>query len=168
MPVPDTQLDERFSDAAAKAVTWERTREALTTAELFWLSTVRADGRPHVTPLVAVWDQDRLHFCTGGEEQKAVNLSAHPHVVLTTGCATWDRGLDVVLEGEAERVTDRATLERLAAAWRRKWDGRWAFEAREEGFGHADGSNVALVFAVAPARVLVFGKGEFSHTSHRF
>jgi len=24
-------------------------------AEVFWLSTVRPDGRPHVTPMVSVW-----------------------------------------------------------------------------------------------------------------
>jgi len=29
--------------------------EAISQGELFWISTVRADGRPHVTPLVAVW-----------------------------------------------------------------------------------------------------------------
>ena len=35
-----------------------------------WLTTVRADGRPHVTPLVAVWLDDAIHFSTGPEEQK--------------------------------------------------------------------------------------------------
>lgn len=52
---PVTELDSRFSDEDAVATGWEETRVALEEAELFWIATVRADGRPHVTPLVAVW-----------------------------------------------------------------------------------------------------------------
>ncbi len=55
MKQPVTELDTRFSDQDAVATGWEETRRALEDAELFWISTVRADGRPHVTPLVAVW-----------------------------------------------------------------------------------------------------------------
>jgi general stress protein 26 len=168
MSSPRTILDARFSDAGSRATGWDQAREVLETAELFWISTVRADGRPHVTPLVAVWTEDRLHFCTGPDEQKALNLKHHPHVVLTTGCNTWDRGLDVMVEGEAVQVTDQATLRRLAEAWTTKWDGRWRFEAGADRFLHPDGENAALVFAVAPDKVLSFGKGEFTHTSHRF
>ena len=114
-PVPE--LDERFSDPGAKATPWAKAREVLETAQLSWVTTVRADGRPHVTPLVSVWLDDAVHFTTGPGEQKAVNLAHHPHVVMTTGCNRWDQGLDVMVEGEAQRVTDRVTLERLAAAW---------------------------------------------------
>ena len=52
---PVTKIDPRFSDPDAVATDWDETRRVLETAELFWISTVRADGRPHVTPLVAVW-----------------------------------------------------------------------------------------------------------------
>jgi nitroimidazol reductase NimA-like FMN-containing flavoprotein (pyridoxamine 5'-phosphate oxidase superfamily) len=167
MNEPATEIDTRFSDPDAVATGWEETRRVLETAELFWICTVRADGRPHVTPLVAVWLDDAIHFCTGPTEQKAVNLNGNPQVALTTGCNQWDSGLDVVVEGNAVRVTDRATLERLAEAWSRKWDGRWHFEARDDGFYHEAGGP-ASVFSVVPTRVLVFGKGKFSHTRHRF
>jgi len=33
---------------------WPEAREHLEMAELYWLTTVRGDGRPHVTPLIAV------------------------------------------------------------------------------------------------------------------
>jgi nitroimidazol reductase NimA-like FMN-containing flavoprotein (pyridoxamine 5'-phosphate oxidase superfamily) len=125
MDEPVTQLDERFSDAGAQPTRWATTREVLDAAELFWISTVRGDGRPHVTPLVAVWVDETLYFCTGPGEQKALNLASNPSVALTTGCNQWDQGLDVMVEGKAERVTDRATLERIGASWARKWDGRW-------------------------------------------
>jgi len=73
-----------------------------------------------------------------------------------------------VVEGDAVRVTDEDTLRRLAAAWTAKWDGRWQYQVRDGAFRHLDGEEPVLVFAVAPARVLAFTKGDFSHTSHRF
>jgi hypothetical protein len=166
MHEPHTTIDDRFSDPDAVPTEWTESRRALEAAELFWITTVRADGRPHVTPLVAIWLDDALHFTTGPTEQKTVNLQANSRVILTTGCNTWDRGLDVVVEGDAVQVTDDAMLERLAKTWATKWDGRWHFEVRDGGFHHEAGS--ALVFAVRPAKVLSFGKGTFSHTRHRF
>src|SRR6202521_399558 len=120
MNKPVTKIDPRFSDPDAVATQWDETRRVLETAELFWISTVRADGRPHVTPLVAVWLDDALHFSTGPDEQKARNLASNPRVALTTGANDWQSGLDVVVEGDAARVTDPQQLDRLAAAWAQK------------------------------------------------
>src|SRR3954466_3902937 len=166
MTTPRTELDDRFSEPGAQPTSWEDTLEAIKQAEIFWISTVRRDGRPHVTPLVAVWLDDALHFCTGPDEQKELNLAANPRVALTTGANDWQGGLDVVVEGEAVRVTDRQLLERLAAAWAQKWDGQWEYEVTEDGFAHDVGT--ALVFAVRPAKVLAFARCTFSHTRHRF
>ena len=166
MSEPATTLDPRFSDPEASPASWDDTVRTLEAAELFWITTVRADGRPHVSPLVAVWLDGAIHFSTGAGEQKAVNLRANPHVILTTGCNQWDHGLDVVVEGDAVATTDEATLQRLADAWRTKWDGRWQFEARDGSLHHEAGP--ALVFSVAPTKVLAFGKGTFTHTRHRF
>ncbi|MBO0790650.1 MAG: pyridoxamine 5'-phosphate oxidase family protein [Ktedonobacteraceae bacterium] len=167
MNKPVTKIDPRFSDPDAVATGWDETRRVLETAELFWISTVRADGRPHVTPLVAVWLDGAIHFCTGPAEQKALNLRGNPHVILSTGCNHWDSGLDVVVEGDAVQVTSDDMLERLARAWSTKWDGRWQFEARNGGFYHQDGG-MALVFSVTPGKILAFAKGAFSHTRHQF
>jgi nitroimidazol reductase NimA-like FMN-containing flavoprotein (pyridoxamine 5'-phosphate oxidase superfamily) len=166
--IPVTTLDQRFSDPDAEATSWDAARQALETAEMFWISTVRADGRPHVTPLVAVWAGGALYFCTGDAEQKAVNLGANPHVVLTTGCSDWEGGLDVMVEGDAVQVTDDGTLRRLAQAWTTKWDGRWQYQVRDGHFRHPDGEEPILVFAVSPAKILAFTKGTFTHTRHRF
>ncbi len=166
MSEPSTRIDPRFSDQTGRATTWSETRAVLDSAQLFWLTTVRADGRPHVTPLVAVWLDDAIHFSTGEAEQKAVNLRANSHVILTTGCNTWSDGLDVVVEGDAAQVTDEAKLARLVTAWSAKWDGRWQYQVHDGRFQH--GAGEALVFAVAPTKVLAFGKGTFTHTTHRF
>ncbi len=164
---PVTEIDPRYSDPNAVATEWSETLRVLEAAELFWLTTVRADGRPHVTPLVAVWLDGALHFTTGAEEQKSVNLRANSRVILVTGCNSWEQGIDVVVEGEAIKVTEAGLLRRLATAWTAKWDGRWQFEPGEACFQH-DEENKADVYAVTPAKVLAFAKGNFSHTRHRF
>ena len=105
MSTPATTLDPRFSDPGATAAGWAQTRQVLEDAQLSWICTVRADGRPHLTPLVAVWLDGALYFSTGAGEQKAVNLRGNPHVLLLTGCHRWADGLDVVAEGDAVQVT---------------------------------------------------------------
>ncbi len=168
MSTPVTTFDPRFSDENAVATSWDETRLVLDSAELWWLTTVRRDGRPHVTPLVAVWVGQALYFCTSDDEQKAVNLRGNAHVTLTTGCNHWDSGLDVVVEGEAVAVTDADVLHRLRDAWTRKWDGRWQYQVTDGGFQHEEEGSRILVFEVAPTRVLAFAKGTFGYTRHRF
>jgi nitroimidazol reductase NimA-like FMN-containing flavoprotein (pyridoxamine 5'-phosphate oxidase superfamily) len=164
---PRTHLDPRYSDETATATPWPEAEKLLAGAELFWISTVRPDGRLHVTPLPAVWSAGALHFCTGPEERKARNLAANPQVVLTTGTNTWDRGYDLVVEGEAVRVTDDGRLRELAAAWEEKYGAFWHFEVRDGFFHHGPGH--AVVYSVAPRTVFGFGKGQpFSQTRWRF
>ncbi|TLS42832.1 pyridoxamine 5'-phosphate oxidase family protein [Streptomyces montanus] len=164
---PQAELDPRYSSEGAAAPGWPDVQALLSEAELFWISTVRPDGRPHVTPLPAVWADDALHFCTGPEERKARNLERNANVVLTTGTNIWDKGYDLVVEGEAVRVSDDDRLRALADAWERKYGSFWHFEVRDGCFHHGPGN--ALVFEVAPRTVFGFGKGEpFSQTRWRF
>jgi general stress protein 26 len=167
MTMPVTELDERFSEAGATATPWPETQRALETAQLFWITTVRADGRPHVTPLVAIYLDGALYFSTGAEEQKRINLQTNPHVALTTGCSDWAGGLDIVVEGRAEQATDDDLLRQLAQLWATKWDGTWQFHVEDGVFRLPEGG-IAQVFRVAPRKVLAFGKHPFSHTRHRF
>jgi nitroimidazol reductase NimA-like FMN-containing flavoprotein (pyridoxamine 5'-phosphate oxidase superfamily) len=165
-PEPQAELDARFSGPDATATPWGEVRAVLERSELFWISTVRADGRPHVTPLPAVWDDGALHFCTGAGEQKGVNLARNAHCALTTGTNTWKSGLDVVVEGRAERITDERRLSRLAELWSTKYHGDWQYEVRDGAFHHEAGE--ALVFRVSPAKVIAFAKGDFAQTRFRF
>src|SRR5579871_3889749 len=114
---PVAELHPDFSSPGATATPWHDVVSVLDRAEMFWISTVRPDGRPHVTPLPAMWLDGALHFTTGLYEQKARNLARNPSCILTTGSNTYRQGLDVVVEGRAERVTNRPTLERLAKLW---------------------------------------------------
>ncbi len=163
---PTAELHEGFSQPGATARPWAEVVDVLSQSEIFWLSTVRRDGRPHVTPLPAIWLDGTLHFCAGADEQKTKNLDSNPRCILTTGTNTLRSGLDVVVEGAATRVTDNERLQRLAAMWKSKLD--WPFEVGDGAFRDAGGRR-GLVFGVTPAKVLSFGKGEpFSQTRYRF
>jgi nitroimidazol reductase NimA-like FMN-containing flavoprotein (pyridoxamine 5'-phosphate oxidase superfamily) len=169
MNVPVTVLDQRYSSPDAQAVSWEDTQRLLEAAEIFWISTVRADGRPHVTPVVAVWTDGALYFATGSGEQKFLNLRANPHVVLTTGANDWTQGIDVMVEGKAVQVTDEAELARVAEAFRAKWNGAWQYEVRDGRLHHSGQGGSAEVFGVTPTRAFSHSKGEpFGATTHRF
>ena len=163
---PRAELNAGFSSPGATARPWAEVVALLSTSEMFWLSTVRRDGRPHVTPLPAIWLDGVLHFCVGAHEQKAKNLEVSAWCILTTGTNQLRSGLDVVVEGVAARVTDQAKLQRLAALWKSKLD--WPFEVGDGAFRDAAG-RTGLVFGVRPAKVLAFGKGEpFSQTRYTF
>ncbi|MEU6709516.1 pyridoxamine 5'-phosphate oxidase family protein [Streptomyces wuyuanensis] len=167
LPEPRTDLDPRYSSPGATPTPWPEAVARLTESEIFWLSTVRPDGRPHVTPLLAVWLDGSLHFTTGGEERKARNLAANPQVVLTTGVNRDAEGPDLVVEGEAVQVVDENRLVRLARAWREKYGPEWHFEVRDKAFRH-EGGGRALVFGVAPVTAFGFGRGPGSYSQTRW
>jgi nitroimidazol reductase NimA-like FMN-containing flavoprotein (pyridoxamine 5'-phosphate oxidase superfamily) len=168
-------LDTRYSSAlqprpGAEHVTateWAEAQRRLEAAEIFWVSTVRPDGRLHVTPVIAAWHEGALYFSTGPGEQKARNLAHDGHCALTTGGNSLTEGLDLVVEGEAEQVTDPALLEEVIAAYEAKYGPHiTAPEGTFHGIGDAFRKGDAVVFAVAPATAYGFGRddGVYSHT----
>ncbi|ACY95637.1 pyridoxamine 5'-phosphate oxidase family protein [Thermomonospora curvata] len=165
---PVTELNPAFSSATATATEWSQGEATLAEAELYWLATVRPDGRPHVTPLLGVWLDQALHFVTGPQERKARNLAANPHCVLLTGRNSLREGLDVVVEGDAERVDDEAYLRRLAGAFAGKYGPQWRLQVQEGALRRSEGGRV-WAFKVTPVKAFGFGKGEtYSQTRWRF
>jgi general stress protein 26 len=163
---PVVEIDARYSDPDANPNAWDDARRVLQDAELYWITTVRPEGRPHVTPLIGVWHDEALWFCTGAEERKGRNLAANPQVVLTTGRNDWNAGLDVVVEGEAVNVRDETRLRAVAEAYEAKYGSDWHFEV-EDGEFTSEGHG-APVFEVAPVTAFAFAKGGFAQTRYRF
>jgi nitroimidazol reductase NimA-like FMN-containing flavoprotein (pyridoxamine 5'-phosphate oxidase superfamily) len=165
---PMTELS-AFSSEGAVATGWAQARAGLAEADVYWLSTVRPDGRPHVTPLIGIWLDGALYFCTGPAERKAKNLAQNPHCILTTGRNSLD-GLDLVVEGEAAKVVDEAELARVADTYESKYGRRFtAPEGTWFGLGDAIRSGDVLVCRVAPTTAFGFGKGtQFSQTRWQF
>ncbi|MFD4952026.1 pyridoxamine 5'-phosphate oxidase family protein [Streptomyces sp. NPDC088337] len=176
---PATELDARYSSAlnprpgAAEvtATEWAEAERLLRSAEIFWVSTVRPDGRLHVTPVIAAWHDGVVYFATGPGEQKARNLSHDGHCALTTGGNSLTEGLDVVVEGTARQVADPALLEEVIAAYETKYGPHITSpEGTFHGIGDAFRKGDAVVFAVAPATAYGFGRddGVYSHTRWMF
>jgi nitroimidazol reductase NimA-like FMN-containing flavoprotein (pyridoxamine 5'-phosphate oxidase superfamily) len=169
------KIDPRYGDASATAPPLDDIQRFLAAAQLYWIITVRVDGRPHAVPLVGVWHDGAFAFCTGSTEQKQRNLDANPHVAVTTGTTGangWNSGKDVVVEGTAQRVTDATALRALADAWFAKYGDDWNFEVRGEEFvevSHSGGGTEggAWVYRVKPDKVIAFGD-EHGQTTYRF
>jgi hypothetical protein len=163
---PTPEIDGRFSDPEAGPTPWPEAMRVLEQAELYWLTTVRPDGRPHVTPLIGVAQDGAVHFCTGRREQKARNLEHRTQVALTTGNNRWAQGLDIVVEGTAVRITDNDALQRLADAYEAKYGSVWHFDVGDGAFG--TGEDAAPVFRIEPDKVLAFAKEPHAQTRYRF
>ena len=170
-PVESTNL----GHAEDTMLAWSRVRDVLTAPSPpdhpggyfpSYLGTVRPDGRPHVTPLIGVWVDDAIHVTTGAHERKALNIAANPHCVVTTGTNALHGGLDVVVEGDAVRLTDDASLGRVAEAYVAKYGEEWRFTVEDGVFVHEAGE--ALVFRIAPETAFGFGKDPYSQTRWRF
>jgi Pyridoxamine 5'-phosphate oxidase len=114
-PISIRNLD-RYGSAE---LPWSRPRDLLASdtpeADLtFFVATVRPDGRPHSAGVGAVWVDGALYFTSGPGTLKSRNLAANPACSVSVRL----RGMDLVLEGEAFRVIDSSTLERVAAVYR--------------------------------------------------
>jgi len=141
---PITELEPTFSSPDAVAAPWATAGQRLQDAEIFWLSTVRPDGRPHVTPLIAAWLDGSLCFTTGPKERKAKNLALNASCVLTTGTNQLADGLDIVVEGEAIRLTDVAILQRLVDAFEAKYPEPFHFTVHDGRIGGGGGDILAF------------------------
>lgn len=78
-----------------------------------WLATVNRDGSPHVTGVGALWVDNAFWFETGERTRKGMNLARDPRCTLSV--ATHD--FDLVVDGEAHKVTDPRTVAAMAARW---------------------------------------------------
>jgi general stress protein 26 len=97
-PLPWSRAEQQMEAAVGKDIT-------------HFLATVRPDGRPHVAGVGALWVDGRFYFTSGAGTRKSRNLVERANCVISVTLAD----LDLVVEGNATKVTDEATLQRLAA-----------------------------------------------------
>jgi Pyridoxamine 5'-phosphate oxidase len=98
-----------WATASARLETPEKDRT-------YWLATVRPDGRPHVRPILGLWLDDAFYFITGETTRKAKNLHANPQCVLTATSLALP-ALDVIIEGDAVKVTDHHKVQQVVDAY---------------------------------------------------
>ena len=132
-----------------------------------WLATVRPDGRPHVMPVGVLWVDGTFYFTAGPNTRKAKNLAQNPHCVISVATEPFD----IVLEGEAMKVTDDAKLKRIAEAYAA--DG-WPATVRDGALyapysAPSAGPPPWHVYEVTPTTVFGLGAAEpFGATRWRF
>jgi hypothetical protein len=100
-------------------IPWSRARDLLVNGPdqpgtPFFLGTVRPDGTPHSASVGAAWHDGDLYVVSGPGTRKSRNLADNPRCTISVGL----QGIDLVLEGEATRVTDADHLEQIAAVYR--------------------------------------------------
>lgn len=111
---------------------WSRPRDILAaepppSGTTFVLGTTRPDGRPHAAAFGALWFDGDIYLVSGPGTRKSRNLAANPASTVSVGL----EGIDLVLEGEAVRVTDGPTLRQLAALYR---ENGWPAEVEGDAF----------------------------------
>src|SRR5215207_10285119 len=120
-PVDWSTVVERLGDGSAPAPDAHNARTT-------WLTTLNEDGSPHVTPVGAIWLDGTFWFQTGSVTRKHRNVEHDPRCSIAVSI----RDSDVVLEGDAVRVTDPASVARAATAWA---ENGWPAEPDESGSG---------------------------------
>jgi hypothetical protein len=78
-----------------------------------WLATINRDGSPHVTGVGALWVDGAFWFETGDGTRKGKNLARDSRCTLSIATHQFD----LVMEGDAHKVTDPATVAAMAARW---------------------------------------------------
>lgn len=111
-----------------------------------WLVTINPDGSPHVTSVGAIWVNGAFWFQTGDATRKARNIARDPRCSLSFASEEFD----LVASGEAEKVTDPATVRTIAEQWAA---GGWPCQPDDSGTGITAPFNAP---AVGPAPWYVY------------
>lgn len=126
-PIETTNLD-RYSNPE---LPWSRPRDLLvagTVADIpFFLGTCGPDGRPHAAGIGALWLDGELYFTSSPATRKSRNLAANAACTISARL----EGIDLILEGDAARVTEQPTLEAAAARYR---EGGWPAQVEGNAF----------------------------------
>jgi hypothetical protein len=137
-PSETTNLDTLYG---CETIPWTRVRDLLAVGAFgphtpFFLGTLRPDGRPHAAGIGGASHEGDLFFQCGPATRKARNIAANPACTISGRL----RGMDLVFEGDAARVTDAPTLEAVAAIYR---DGGWPV--------HVDGDSFTAPYSAPSA-----------------
>lgn len=153
--------------APLTGLSWADVQTRVAGAGDFLLATTDLDGRPHVVPVLGVWQDGTICFVTARRARKVRNLAR------SSGCTVTVPGhdVDLVLEGAAHLVRNAARLRKIADLFPAKYPWWHPFVRDGELYDPADSalSDPRHVYAVEPAEVFAFGKeNSFSATRWRF
>jgi nitroimidazol reductase NimA-like FMN-containing flavoprotein (pyridoxamine 5'-phosphate oxidase superfamily) len=179
MTVNEPASERNLDGYDAPPIAWARVRERLDQGvtqppgtggpdrHTHWLATTNPDGSPHVMPLGVLWVDGAFYFNAGPGTRKARNVAQNPRCVITVATHPFD----LVVEGEAVKVTDDAELRRIADVYAAEG---WEPTVRD-GALYAEFSAPSAgpppwdVYRVTPATVYALGTAEpYGATRFRF
>ena len=129
-------------------IQWSWVVERMTAARNYWISTTRADGSPHLSPVWGVWHRDGFHFFTDEDSLKARNIRRDPRAV-------------VHLESGDEVVIMEGTLESVSAA-------PGIVSAYENKYGLSLGDEPEGLYRLELSKVLAWLESDFPKTATRW
>jgi nitroimidazol reductase NimA-like FMN-containing flavoprotein (pyridoxamine 5'-phosphate oxidase superfamily) len=158
----------RSEPAHDAPTSWDEGLAHLRDGQWYWLATVRPDGRPHVRPVLSIWADDAMYFASKPSSRKARNVETNAQCAISVQ----DDQVHAVLEGDARRVTDPETLEKVRRIYASKYE--WETEVRDGELDAEYGAPTAgdppfAVYQVTPRTAYAFGtEPSFSPTRWRF
>jgi hypothetical protein len=152
----------------SKTTSWDMVQERLANPEsprTSWMATTQPDGRPHLAPLNAFWIDDALHIVAGEETHKARDLTANGRCVIGMS-STRLPSIDIVVEGDAEPLTDEGAVRRVAEVLIKNG---WPLEVKgDKVYGPnapTAGPPPYTIFRITPSKVIslpgMFGMEQF-------
>jgi PPOX class probable F420-dependent enzyme len=144
------------ADQGSGLLSWAEAERRLLVSHDYWCATVRPDGRPHVMPVWAVWNEGGLWFSSAVGSRKVRNLAAEPRCTVTTD----DARDPVVVEGVAERVAEPAGIRAFLAAVNAKYGSALTEEFLDPA--------VNATIAVRPVTVFALSGADFTGSPTRW
>jgi hypothetical protein len=104
--------------ADGSVLPWSTVVDWLIRSRSYWITTTRADGRPHAMPVWGLWLDGTVWFSTDPASLKGRNLAARPDVVVHL-----ESGDEVcILEGRFRRVGPAELPAEFVPAYAAKYD----------------------------------------------
>ena len=142
-----------ISKSSQGLMAWEDVEQQLKRAKNYWVGTTKPDGRPHAMPVWGLWLERVFYFSSDGSSRKARNIAANPWAVVHL-----ESGDDaVIVEGTAQRVTDKALFAKIDADYKKKY--RMGLSGIPGDVG---------VFAVRPRIVFAWRERDFPKSATRW
>ena len=144
------------ADEGRGLLPWSWAEERLVRSHDYWLASVMDTGAPHLMPVWAVWHEQALWWCSSNGSRKTRNLAEEPRCSLST-----DNALKpVVVQGAAQRITERTALEAMLAAVNAKYATDYSFDAIDPAS--------QSVFSLRPEWVFALDSDDFTGSPTRF
>lgn len=168
MPPEGRGTDIASDSESMETLDWSEAERRLNRGGYCWLATIRPDGAPHVMPVLAVWSESVVFVSSKDTTRKSRNLAADGRCVLTTDAGA----AHLIVEGEARRVRDRATLDRASQTFEEVhgWPTTVTGQQLDADYGApTSGGPPYGVYAMTPTKAFALpSEGTFMPTRWRF